>query len=75
MLVGSLEGTKEVTKEKWEDNSLIFSTKYGEMFGKEGSIGIIGIKNVTEKHGKSIFLDSTPLVSVLVLTSMLLQNF
>ncbi|RBP85983.1 uncharacterized protein DUF4871 [Cytobacillus firmus] len=52
MLVGCSEGTKEVTEEKWEDNSPTFSTEHGEMFGKEGSIGIIGIKTVTENGQK-----------------------
>ena len=42
----------ETTKEVWEDNSPTFTHEYGEMFGKEGSIGIIGPKTVTENGQK-----------------------
>ena len=31
-------------EETWEDNSPTFSHEFGEMFGKKGSIGIIGSK-------------------------------
>ncbi len=41
-----------VKEEKWEDNSPTFTSEYGEMFGKEGSIGIIGPKTVTENGQK-----------------------
>lgn len=41
-----------VKEEKWEDNSPIFTNEIGDMFGKEGSIGIIGSKTVTENGQK-----------------------
>ncbi|WP_339147194.1 MULTISPECIES: DUF4871 domain-containing protein [unclassified Sutcliffiella] len=45
--------SKETVKEAtWSDNTSNFETEYGEMFGKEGSIGIIGPKTVTEKGQK-----------------------
>ncbi len=45
--------TEETLKEeKWEDDSPFFTNEYGEMFGKEGSIGIIGLKTITESGQK-----------------------
>lgn len=41
-----------IQEEKWEDNSPTFTSEYGVMFGKEGSIGIIGPKTVTENGQK-----------------------
>jgi hypothetical protein len=34
--------TNKVKEEKWKESIKTFSTEYGEMFGKEGKIGIIG---------------------------------
>ncbi|KZZ82539.1 MULTISPECIES: DUF4871 domain-containing protein [Bacillaceae] len=41
-----------VKEEKWEENSPTFTSEYGEMFGKKGSIGIIGSKSITENGQK-----------------------
>ncbi|MEN0641862.1 DUF4871 domain-containing protein [Alkalicoccobacillus gibsonii] len=38
--------------EEWSDNSPFFKHELGEMFGKEGSIGIIGMKDITENGQK-----------------------
>lgn len=43
---------ESIKGEKWDDNSSNFTTEYGEMFGEEGSIGIIGSKTVTETGQK-----------------------
>ena len=39
-------------EEEWKDSSPSFTTNHGEMFGKEGKIGIIGSKKVTENGQK-----------------------
>ncbi|MBM7602574.1 hypothetical protein JOC75_000544 [Metabacillus crassostreae] len=45
--------TDRLIKEKnCEDNSSTFTNEYGEMFGKENSIGIIGEKNFTANGHK-----------------------
>lgn len=43
---------KTIKEEKWKDKNLTFTNEYGEMFGKEGSIGIIGSKTVTKNGQK-----------------------
>lgn len=52
ILVGCSEKKEDATKEKWEDNSPTFLTEHGEMFGKKGSVGISGIKSITENGQK-----------------------
>ena len=44
--------SEETIKEEWEETSPTFTTEYGEMFGKEGSIGIIGMKTITDAGQK-----------------------
>ncbi|KKI91177.1 hypothetical protein WQ54_16310 [Bacillus sp. SA1-12] len=44
--------SEETIKEEYKDNSPFFTTEYGEMFGKDGKIGIIGPKTVTENGQK-----------------------
>lgn len=39
-------------KETWEDNSQTFSHEFGEMFGKKGSIGIVGSKTMINNNQK-----------------------
>ncbi len=51
-MLGACKSEKTIKEEKWEDNSPTFTNEYGEMFGKEGSIGIIGPKTITENGQK-----------------------
>ncbi|MTH54966.1 DUF4871 domain-containing protein [Bacillus mangrovi] len=46
------QSEKTVQVEKWKDTSPVFTSEYGEMFGKEGRIGIIGSKAITENGQK-----------------------
>ncbi|MEC5423866.1 DUF4871 domain-containing protein [Virgibacillus sp. C22-A2] len=52
LMVVSCKSEEMNKEEKWEDTSTVFSSDYGEMFGKEGSIGIIGMKTITERGQK-----------------------
>lgn len=51
-VIAACESEETVKEENWEENSPTFTNEYGEMFGKEGSIGIIGTKNITENGQK-----------------------
>ncbi|MCM3704967.1 MULTISPECIES: DUF4871 domain-containing protein [Cytobacillus] len=52
LVMAACKSEETIKEEKWEDNSPTFTNEYGEMFGKEGSIGIIGSKTVTENGQK-----------------------
>lgn len=51
-VMAACKSEETIKEEKWVDDSPTFTNEYGEMFGKEGSIGIIGIKTVTENGQK-----------------------
>lgn len=51
-VLAACKSEETIKEEKWEDNSQTFTNEYGEMFGNEGSIGIIGSKTVTENGQK-----------------------
>ncbi|MRG86008.1 DUF4871 domain-containing protein [Salinibacillus xinjiangensis] len=51
-VTAACKSEETIIKEKWADNSPTFATEYGEMFGKEGSIGIIGSKTITKNGQK-----------------------
>ncbi|QOR68934.1 DUF4871 domain-containing protein [Cytobacillus suaedae] len=50
--MSACKSVETIKEEKWQDNSPNFTTDYGEMFGKEGSIGIIGSKTITDNGQK-----------------------
>ncbi|MFC4323325.1 DUF4871 domain-containing protein [Litchfieldia salsa] len=52
LYISACNTEETIKEEKWEDNSPTFTNEYGEMFGKEGSIGIIGSKTITENGQK-----------------------
>lgn len=54
-IISACNTEKSIKEEKWEDNNSTFTNEYGEMFGKEGSIGIIGSKTVTENGQKWVW--------------------
>lgn len=51
-VTAACKSEKTIKEGKWEENSPTFTNEYGEMFGKEGSIGIIGLKTITEDGQK-----------------------
>ena len=51
-ILTACQSEETIKEEQWEDNSPTFTSEFGEMFGKEGSIGIIGSKTVTENGQK-----------------------
>lgn len=52
LLLGACTSRETVKEDNWSDNSSNFQTEYGEMFGNEGSLGIIGPKRITENGQK-----------------------
>ena len=48
-VMAACKSEETIKEEKWEDTSPTFIHEAGEMFGKEGSIGIIGSKTVTKE--------------------------
>lgn len=51
-VIAACKTEETIKEEKWEDDSPFFTNEIGEMFGKEGSIGIIGLKTITESGQK-----------------------
>jgi len=51
-VMAACKSEETIKEEKWEENSPTFTNENGEMFGKKGSIGIIGSKTVTKNGQK-----------------------
>ncbi|MCG3421036.1 DUF4871 domain-containing protein [Oceanobacillus sp. GSFE11] len=51
-VIAACKEDRTIKEEKWKDNSPFFTNEYGEMFGKEGIIGIIGPKTITNEGQK-----------------------
>ena len=52
LAIAGCKSEKTSKETKWEENSPVFTNEHGEMFGKEGSIGSIGSKTITEDGQK-----------------------